>query len=728
MNQRKLLSSFLFVFLLASCQTSGSTTSSSKDGATSSSTTLPTSSSSSLLPDSSISSIDPSSGAIDASSNYVDNQGDFTITTDVEGGYSVEGKVYTISAAGEYTLQGKLEDGQILVNAPDQKVTLRLEGVTMTSSLNSLIYVEDADKVNIKAIDGTYNELQDLRALKEGDLDEDEGNACIYSKEDLDFGGSGSLQVTSTFNNGIHTKKDLSIKKLTMKVDAINNALKGNNSITIESGNIIAISRGGNGLKTTKSDVSSKGNQKGNITITGGSVDVYASCDAIDAAYDFVMTNENEPSIRLFTDKYSEYSSTVIQSNEKKMYIRVSGTYLDSTYRYAACFYNSDEDYVWKNATYYTVSNENPRKPYYIYSLDKPSSYANVQFYKFLSSQSENSFTTYEAKSEGGTVNSNKDMYAISSVSNQQIEGTWTSYTVSNSSSSSSSSHKADHSAKGIKAQNQISISGGTCVIEANDDGLHANQGTTLDNGEVGVGDIEITGGQFTIASSDDGIHADHIAKFSDAQIEVTKSYEGIEANQLYFYSGTYYVKADDDGINACNGSESILIEVQGGYIDVTVGSGDTDAIDSNGDYRQTGGFVVARCGANDTSGNMAALDIDGTFYMEGGTFIGAGSMGALPSNSAINYVRFGTSGGGNRPGGGGGPGGWWAYGGSSYQVSAGDYQVENTQIQFSLSTTYSGLFIASDQLVLNQTYTLTNGTTSKSWTQSSSSVTVSNS
>ena len=48
---------------------------------------------------------------------------------------------------------------------------------------------------------------------------------------------------------------------------------------------IIAISAKGDGIKTSNSSISNKGNQKGIVTITGGNIDVYAACDGIDASY-----------------------------------------------------------------------------------------------------------------------------------------------------------------------------------------------------------------------------------------------------------------------------------------------------------------------------------------------------------------------------------------------------------------------------------------------------------
>ena len=68
-----------------------------------------------------------------------------------------------------------------------------------------------------------------------------------------------------------------------------------------------------------------------------------------------------------------------------------------------------------------------------------------------------------------------------------------------------------------------------------------------------------------------------------------------------------------------------------GGYLDVTVSpSGDTDGIDSNGTYKQTGGIVIAR-GPNNQ--NMAAIDADGTITVSRGTLI------------VLGYGRVSTSG-----------------------------------------------------------------------------------
>ena len=54
---------------------------------------------------------------------------DFSIATE-DGDYIADGGVYTIVKGGTYTLSGYLE-GQVVIDAPDEEVTLELSGATI---------------------------------------------------------------------------------------------------------------------------------------------------------------------------------------------------------------------------------------------------------------------------------------------------------------------------------------------------------------------------------------------------------------------------------------------------------------------------------------------------------------------------------------------------------------------------------------------------------------------
>ena len=250
--------------------------------------------------------------AEDAEAGAVEIGGDFSIVTQ-NGTVTANGKIYTLSSAGEYTLSGALSDGQVIVDAgEDDEITLNLDTVSITCSFDSPIYLKTADKVKIKALEGSYNLIEDTRPLQTNENDTT-GSAAIYAQCDLNLIGSGRLVVKASYNNGIHTKDDLKIKNQILKVTAPNNAIKGNDSLTIESGNIIAISTSGDALKTSNSDISSKGNQRGTVAISGGTIELYAGNDGIDAAYDVEISGA-DTGIAVYTYRNSSYTSSSVSA------------------------------------------------------------------------------------------------------------------------------------------------------------------------------------------------------------------------------------------------------------------------------------------------------------------------------------------------------------------------------------------------------------------------------
>ena len=70
-----------------------------------------------------------------------------------------DGATVTITKAGSYLLQGKLENGQLIVDVEDdQKVELVFNGVDIKCSYNAPIYILSAPKkVVIKLYDGSVN-------------------------------------------------------------------------------------------------------------------------------------------------------------------------------------------------------------------------------------------------------------------------------------------------------------------------------------------------------------------------------------------------------------------------------------------------------------------------------------------------------------------------------------------------------------------------------------------
>ena len=108
-----------------------------------------------------------------------------SITTDGTG-ITIDGSQATITAAGTYGISGPLADGQIIVNTEDKEaVRLILNGVDISSSTSSPIYVTSAKKTIIVLADNTENFVTDGTSYIFADTEEDEPNAAIFSKSDL---------------------------------------------------------------------------------------------------------------------------------------------------------------------------------------------------------------------------------------------------------------------------------------------------------------------------------------------------------------------------------------------------------------------------------------------------------------------------------------------------------------------------------------------------------------
>ena len=551
------------------------------------------------------------------------------------------------STKDEYTFVVDKNYKQIYVNAPDKTIIVELNGVTIENSANSPIYVEDCDGIEISAKKNTINNIKDTRAAYITDQS-GQGKGAIYvNNGDLKLKGTGTLNITAGYLNGIHGKDDVKIQKQTLNITAINHGIRGNDSVTIVSGDI-NVSCGGDGLHTENSDISSKGNQRGDITIQGGNITINSWSDAVQAAHDVVIEEADASvatSLTLKTNKYSSYTGDSVTTSTSNFYLRMnSSTYSQGNYSYAALI-----DGSWYPATYKGTQSSGgmggPGGPgggpggnstYYIYQLDKPQGATSFTLYRYQGkSVTDYSTETYNAVSDAKAFNEAYDMVTIS-VSNKKISfSNWGNY-------SSGNTNGADISAKGIKAENEIYVKAGTININAYDDGIHANNDGTLDNGKTPLGNVNISGGKVTITASDDGIHADSKVNISRGETNITNAYEGIEANIINISGGTTYVYATDDGMNATKGNSSPSIVISGGYLDVEVPTnGDTDGIDSNGTYSQSDGVVIVK-GPGNASGNnfgAAALDTDGNVTLTKGTLIIFGGSEKTPSTSVTKTL-----------------------------------------------------------------------------------------
>ena len=188
--------------------------------------------------------------------NFTDSGCEISDTSAVE----VSGKYYTVKKAGTYTITGTMADGQIRVDIPKtEKATLLFNNFTGSCSDSAVIYVMNADEVYIDLEKNSVNTLTDGNSYVFENPADDKPNACIYSSDDLTIKGGGTLNVTGNYNNGIGCKNDIDIKNGIVNVSAINNAVKGNDSITVRGDAVVNVLGGEDALKSDETVKADKG-------------------------------------------------------------------------------------------------------------------------------------------------------------------------------------------------------------------------------------------------------------------------------------------------------------------------------------------------------------------------------------------------------------------------------------------------------------------------------------
>lgn len=516
----KFLIPLAWAALLASCSINTSTSTSASGGTTSSTS-------------SSTSKTTPSSGTTSSSSSSVSFstdtvQGDFSITTE-DGAYSEDNGIYTITAAGSYELVGKLA-GQIVVNAGDEDaVELTLNGASITYGENSPIYVVNADEVKIKAKKETVNFVTDTREEQTED-DDTQGGGAIYADADLKFGGQGTLTVTGGYNNGIHTTKDLKIQKLTLNVAAPNNAIKGNDSVNVETGNVTAVSYAGDAIKSSSTDLSSSSKQRGDVNIYGGTLNLYAGCDGIDVAYNLNIYNAadeddpsvtNVPTINIWTNKYSSYSSSSVLA-----------------------------------------------------------AYTNLEYAPGGGGPGGNPGGNPGGGMPGGSQTADKaedSAKGLKAANGIYISGGVTSIYAYDDGVHANSGDTFESGAKGIGA---IAVSGGTLNVTCSDDGLHADGTLAISGGNINVLEsheglegnvITVSGGESVIYGQDDAVNASTSIKVTGgylfACVPSNGDTDGIDSNGSYEQTGGTVITCGPNSETAAAVDTDGAVKISGGTL-----------------------------------------------------------------------------------------------------------------------------------------------------------------
>ena len=280
---------------------------------------------------------------------------------------------------------------------------------------------------------------------------------------------------------------------------------------------------------------------------------------------------------------------------------------------------------------------------------------------------------------------------------------------------SNTTTEESSTSMKGLKSANSMQISGGNITINSADDAIHSDVSLT------------INGGIFTIASGDDAIHAEDTLTVTAGNIDISESYEGLEALHIDIQGGDIKLVASDDGLNAAGGTDQSgttggrdgmfgggpggmgggrpggggfggmsgnsngSIKVSGGNLYIN-SSG--DGLDANGTLEISGGYTVV---VGPTQGDTATLDYDTSGIITGGTFIGTGASGMAQtfsdSKQGVVAVSVGNQSAGT-------------------QIILKDKN-GNTVLEHTPELNFAVVILSSPDMVTGESYTITVGTQS---------------
>ena len=207
----------------------------------------------------------------------------------------VDGGTVTISGGGTYVISGELSNGRIVVNAPKADVRLVLKGASITSSDGPAIDIQDAGKAIVVLAKDSKNTLTDGASYASGQ----EATAALFSSDTLTVTGTGQLDVTGSYKDGISSKNGLIITgNATIKVKAADDGLRGKDYLVVESGTLaveagtlaveagtLAVEAGGDALKSSEGDDETKGF----ISLGKASITLTSTDDAISATTDVTV-------------------------------------------------------------------------------------------------------------------------------------------------------------------------------------------------------------------------------------------------------------------------------------------------------------------------------------------------------------------------------------------------------------------------------------------------------
>ena len=202
-----------------------------------------------------------------------------TMTDTTADTYSIASNVVTLNSETEYKLSGTCSECQIVVEK-GITTTITLDSIAIDNSKTGPFVIKKNSIVNL-VLNGEST-ITDKETDESSD-DYEGAGIKFKSGSSLTISGSGTLNVNGNIKNGIKgaSASTLTINGGTFVINAVNNALAADGSVTINDGTITITTSEGDGIKADPDygDTDSAGT----ITINGGTFNINSYSDGLQA-------------------------------------------------------------------------------------------------------------------------------------------------------------------------------------------------------------------------------------------------------------------------------------------------------------------------------------------------------------------------------------------------------------------------------------------------------------
>lgn len=568
---------------------------------------------------------------------------DSGITVTGNGAY-VDGNTVIITEGGDWEVTGTCTDGMIYVRTCtdeeekdiNDKVKLRLNGMSLTNPDGPAIYWDRCKKAFITLESGTTNTITDgasyTTTVEEHvingvtySIDASQAKGAIHTDDTLEIKGKGTLKVNGNYKHGIATDDDISIENGVFDITSVKDGIHANDDITINGKNVeITINTQSDGLdsegtlnlelvkKLTVTGAGKAIKADGDITITDGTYICDTTDDCINGN---AAVNLTGGSYDLTSGDEAVTAASVLTVGNIELTANTTGKGI-----------KAESDLNVNSGTFNITSGD-----------DSVHCNGNITVKDGtfnLSSGDDGVHADTTLTIENGTINITK--------SYEGLEG------------------------------NDVIINGGVISVVASDDGINAagGQDQSSQGGRPGQNQfqpgassnsaITINGGEVYVVSSGDGIDSNGALNFNDGVVVVQGPQSG----------GNFAV--DADGTVGFNGGTVVALASSNAmWEDITRKTGNAVYNKSVGSVTKGSTVCITDSSGNvlaavksQLSGNLGVLFYKGNTTLSSVKFVTGGTY-----NGTLNSYGYGTGGtvsggssaspststGGNQPGGGGG-------------------------------------------------------------------------